>query len=111
MTGLPTIYVDFNNRVRPLATNGEFFRVGLDDIAGLDLHGRVIATDYDELEFEAIVVARRLDLGYGEIQIIRMPSPVGSLRLSPSEGGFGEWGSFDLDMSDATIGPQEVIHS
>lgn len=67
MTPLQTIYVDFNNRIKP--TTSRFYRVDLDELDGLELLDRVIATDHDELSFEATIVARRDDLGYGVVEL------------------------------------------
>lgn len=70
MSGLPKIYVDFNNRVNPKL--GVFFKVDLEEIRELDLLDYAIATDLDELELEVVVVARHHDLEYGIVQLSRV---------------------------------------
>lgn len=105
MTGQRTIYVDFNNRIRP--KEGEFFKVDLEELDGLRLLARVRATDYDELEFDAVVVARRNDLGYGIVELDR--------SAVASEDKPGNLQPFYLDHSvqaqalGSQIGPQELV--
>ena len=66
MSKLKKIYVDFNNRINPKL--GEFYRVDVDELQGVDLLERVLATDYDELELEVVVVVLRRDLGFGVVE-------------------------------------------
>ncbi len=110
MTGQRKIYVDFNNRIRPKASKGEFFRVGLDEITGLELLERVVATDHDELEFEVIVVARRNDLGYGIVQLDRSPLKADSTPKDAPKSDYRSWG-VDSEVDGTEIGPQELIYS
>ncbi len=103
MIGQRTIYVDFNNRIRP--KEGEFFKVGLEELDGLRLCERVRATDYDELEFDVVVVARRNDLGYGIVELERTSAvPEGRPPLRPFYASHSV-----QDETLGSIGPQELV--
>jgi hypothetical protein len=94
----------------PKASNGAFFRVALEEIAELQLLDQVVATDHDELEFEVIVVARRNDLGYGVVQLVRVPANVATNPSGGMESGYTKL-EVDSELEGVEIGPQELVNS
>ncbi len=105
MTGQRTIYVDFNNRIRP--KEGEFFKVDLEELDGLRLFERVRATDRDELEFEVVVVARRNDLGYGIVELDRTAGASEDVPGNSQPFYLGH--SVQAEAIGSQIGPQELV--
>lgn len=56
MNGPRRIFVDFNNRVkRP--DDGEYYRVSLGELEGLDVGSRVLATDLEDVELPVLITA------------------------------------------------------